>query len=220
MGERDGIVIINSDTAFQGSLRNCKRLEIFGYVEGDVATGELIVHEGGNFHGQAQTTTADVSGTVQGDIVVDGLIRIHPTGIVAGTVHYGRLAMESGGNLSAEMRNVPPRLMGDFEISVLRGRSARITTEDITAVDPDDKASDLVFTVSNETNGAVSITGVAANGSVDHTFTQADLAGGRVVFKHDGSAADGASFDVIVADKAGGTSGAPQTVKVSVKSAA
>jgi cytoskeletal protein CcmA (bactofilin family) len=220
VGERDGIVIINSDTAFQGSLRNCKRLEIFGYVEGDVTTGELIVHEGGNFYGQAQTTTADVSGIVQGDIVVDGLIKIHPTGVVSGNVHYGRLAMASGGNLSAEMRNVPPRLMGDFQISVLRGRSTRITTDDITAVDPDDTSSDLVFTVSNQTHGAVSITGVAPNGSVDHKFTQADLAGGRVIFKHDGSTAESASFDVIVADKSGSTSGTPQTVKVVVRAAA
>ena len=217
MSERDGIVIINSDSAFQGSLSNCKRLEIFGYVEGNVTTGELIVHDGGNFYGQAKTASAEISGTMQGDIVVDGLIKIHPTGVVSGNVHYGRLAMEAGAHLSADVRNVPPRLMGDFEITVLRGRSARITTEDITAVDPDDKASDLVFTVSNETHGLVSITG-GADGTPSH-FTQADLLSGRVVFKHDGSTSPSASFDVFVADKSGATSGAPQTVKVIVKAA-
>ncbi len=214
MSEQDGIVVISNDTAFEGSIRNCKRLEIFGFVQGDVTAGELIVHEGGDFHGQAKATSAQVSGTVQGDIMVDGLIRIHPTGVVAGNVHYGKLAMEPGAHLSADVRNVPPRLMGDHHISVVRGRMTRITTEDITAVDPDNTASELVFSVSNEVHGSVSATGASQAGR----FTQADLIGGRVVFRHDGSAADGASFDVVVTDSSGGTSGAPQTVTVTVTS--
>lgn len=218
MSERDGIVIVNADTAIKGSIRNCKRLEISGYVEGDATTAALIVHEGGVFYGQAKAGTAEVSGTLQGDVVVDGLIKIHGSGVVSGNVHYGRLSMDQGANLTAEVRNVPPRLLGDYEITVARGRSARITTDDVTAFDPDDKASDLVFTVTNETHGFVSITGNSKGPA--RTFTQADLMSGRVLFQHDGSGATAASFDVMVADKSGSTSGAPQTVKVVVKAAA
>ena len=218
VGDRDGIVIISTDTAFKGAMRNCKRLEIFGYVEGEVTTGELVVHDGGNFYGQAQTDTAHVSGTLQGDSVVGGLIKIHSTGVVAGNVHYGRLAMDTGGHLSAEVRNVPPRIMGDFEISVVRGRTVRLTTQDINAVDPDDKASDLVFTITNAMHGFVAVTG-AGTGDTSGQVTQADLMSGRVVFRHDGSAAGDASFDVVVADKSGATSGAPQTVTVIVRAA-
>ena len=47
-------------------------------------------------------------------------------------------------------------------------------------------------------------------------FTQADLEAGQVAFVHNGRTADPASFDIVVADK-GGTSGAPQTVRVTVK---
>ena len=214
MSERNGVVIIAADTAIKGKIRNCKRLEVMGYVEGDAVTDQLIVHEGGVFYGQAKAGSAEVSGTLQGDVTVDGLIRIHSTGHVNGNVHYGKLAMDQGANLSAEMRNVPPRIMGDFEISVKRGRSVRITTEDINAVDPGDKASDLVFTVSNASGGFVSVTG-AGKGAAK-TFTEADLMAGRVLFQHDGSAGASSAFDVVVADKAGATSGAPQTVKVVV----
>ena len=210
MSERDGVVVINSDTAFEGSIRNCKRLEIFGFVQGDVTASELVVHEGGDFHGQANAGSAQIAGTMQGDIVVDGLIRIQSSGVVAGNVFYGRLAMEPGANLSADVRNVPPRLMGDLNITVARGRSTRITTADITAVDPDNTAAQLMFSVSNATHGTVS------GGAQDGRFTQADLMGGRVVFRHDGSGADKASFDVVVTDTAGGSSGAPQTVTVTV----
>ena len=210
MSERDGVVVISSDTAFKGSIRNCKRLEIYGFVQGDVNAGELVVHEGGDFNGQAKAGSAQVSGTVQGDIVVDGLIRIHSTGYVAGNVFYGRIAMEPGANLSADVRNVPPRLIGDLNIGVVRGRSTRITTADISAIDPDNSAAELTFSVTNARHGSVS--GGAKAGS----FTQADLAGGRVVFRHDGSAGNDASFDVSVTDATGGSSGAPQTVTVTV----
>jgi len=217
MSTSNGVVIISEDTAIKGTIRNCKRLEVSGYVEGNVTTEQLIIHQGGTLYGQAKAGTAEVSGVLQGDVVVDGLIKIHTTGEVHGNVHYGRLSMDQGGHLSAEMRNVPPRLVGDFEITVSRGRSARITQEDINAIDPDDKASDLVFTVSDETGGMVTVTG-AGNGRAA-TFTQADLMAGRVVFQHDGSAAALAHFDVVVADKSGATSGEPQTVKVTVRAA-
>src|SRR2546430_5780486 len=46
-------------------------------------------------------------------------------------------------------------------------------------------------------------------------FTQADLQGGKVLFVQDGTPAKVASFDVVVADRSGGTSGAAQSVKVS-----
>ena len=38
-----------------------------------------------------------------------------------------------------------------------------------------------------------------------------------MLFKHDGTDTKMASFDVVVADHAGATSGAPQTVKVHVR---
>ncbi len=217
MDATNGVLVISSDTAFKGSVRNCKRLEVYGYLEGDVQAVELIVHNGGNVYGQAKTGSAEVSGILQGDVVVDGLFKIHATGVVAGNVHYGRLAMEQGADLSATLRNVPPRLMGDFEVSVVRGRAVRITSEDITAVDPDDTASDLVFTVSGATHGAITLTG--ANGP-QSSFTQADVIGGRVLFLHDGASAETASFDVQVTDKSGAASGPPQTVKVTVRASA
>jgi cytoskeletal protein CcmA (bactofilin family) len=202
MSEYDGVVIISKDTAIKGSIRNCKRLEVSGYVEGDVTTTALIVHEGGVFHGQAKTGSAEVSGLLQGDIVVDGLMKIHSIGTVNGNVHYGRLSMDAGAHL----------------IAVVRGRSARITTADITAFDPDDTAANLAFSVSNEQHGMVTVTG-AGKGRAQ-AFTQADLTSGRVLFQHDGSATPRASFDVVVTDHAGGTSGAPQTVTVTVRAAA
>ena len=210
-----GVLIVRKDTIIRGEIRNCRQMEVYGYVEGDVAAESLLVHEGGRCYGTVKTQQAEVHGTLQGEVVVKHLINIRSSGSVTGNVQYGQLALEIGGNLSAEVRNVPPIIAGDLDLTVVKGRSVRVTLEDLNAIDPDDDARDLTFTVSRATNGFITLSGTPPKPVAK--FTQADLQGGRVLFLHDGTDTQMASFDVVVADHAGATSGAPQTVKVHVK---
>ena len=209
-----GVLVVREDTFIKGKIRNCQRIEIFGQVEGEVTADTMLVHEGGQFHGMARTESADVYGTVQGNVSVRNLISIHNSGSVSGNVQYGQLAMEVGGSLSADVRNVPPAIAGDLDLTVYRGRSVGITLEDLTAVDPDDAAKDLTYTISNVVNGFVALTDAQKPVTA---FTQADLEAGKVTFRHDGTPTDQASFDVVVTDASGANSGAPQTVRVTVR---
>jgi cytoskeletal protein CcmA (bactofilin family) len=210
-----GVLVVREDTIVKGEIRNCRQMEVYGYVEGNVAAGELLIHPSGQCYGTVKTDTAEVRGTLQGEVVVTHLISIRDTGTVSGNVRYGQLAMEAGGSLSGEVRNVPPGIAGDLDLTVDRGRAVRIALEDLHAIDPDDAAKDLTFSVSNAQSGFVAF--VDAPGRPVVRFTQADLEGGRVSFMHDGSTTRSASFDIIVADRSGATSGKPQTVKVSVR---
>ena len=212
-----GVFIVREDAIFKGEIRNCRQIEIYGYVEGDVAAQSLLVHESGRCYGTVKTDQAEVHGTLQGDVVVKHLISIRSSGSVTGNVQYGQLAMEIGANLSAEVRNVPPSIAGDLDLTVAKGRSVKVNLEDLNAVDPDDAAKDLTFAVSRTTNGFVTLAGAPARPV--SAFTQADLQGGRVLFTHDGTDTKVASFDVVVADHAGATSGAAQTVRVTVRGA-
>src|SRR5208282_84457 len=103
-------------------------MEIHGYFEGDLAAEDVLVHQGGTFFGTLKSDRADVAGSVQGEVFVKNLISIRSSGSVNGNVHYGQLAMEMGADLSAELRNVPPRLEGVMDMVVKRGKSAVITT--------------------------------------------------------------------------------------------
>jgi cytoskeletal protein CcmA (bactofilin family) len=207
--------VIQEDTTIVGKIRNCRQIEIYGYVEGDLAADAVIVHEKGRLHGTVRTGTADVQGTLQGDVSVKNLITIRSTGSVNGNVRYGQLAMEMGADLSAELRNAPPRLAGDLQMSVVRGRFAEVTTDDLTAVDPDDDADHLTYTVSNVVNGHVAR--AKQRGTPITTFKQAELEHGAILFVHNGSAEPHASFDAIVTDEKGATSGPAQTVNITVK---
>jgi cytoskeletal protein CcmA (bactofilin family) len=207
--------IIQEDTVIKGKIRNCRQMEIRGYFEGELTAEEVNVHKGGTFYGTLKSDRADVAGSVQGEVFVKNLFNIRSSGSVNGQVRYGQLAMEMGADLSAELRNVPPRLSGDLDITVRRGKSVVITTEDITAIDPDDTPDNLTYTVSNPINGFVAL--LNDKGTAVPNFTQADVEAGRVLFVHNGSGGQSANFDVTVADDSGATSGKAQTVTVHVK---
>ena len=209
------ITIVEADTHIKGTIRDCHKIEVRGYIEGDLVAENVIIHEGGKFYGKLKTDSLQVHGVIQGNVTVKNLIDIKSSGSVNGQIRYGQLAVETGGDLSAELRNIPPELGGDLDLTVSRGKATRVTTMDLTALDPDDDPKDLKYTISNPKNGFVALNN--APKKPVQNFTQVDIEKGIVSFVHDGSNGNSASFEVVVADAKGGTSGKPQTVKVAIR---
>lgn len=207
--------VIQEDTVIKGEISNCEFIEIYGYVEGELSASRVLVRQGGKMFGTLRAGDAEVQGVLQGDIFVDKLIKIGSTGNVNGDVQYGQIAMDLGGELSAKLRNVPPEIKGDLDLTVKKGKAVRITLVDLQAVDPDDHAKDLTFSVSNARGGFIAH--AKAPTTPVTTFTQADLEAGSVAFVHDGSNAAKAGFDVQVMDAKGASSGAPKSVTVNVQ---
>ena len=214
MTDNRGVLVLRDDAILKGEVRNCRQMQVFGYVEGTIATDELVIHQGGRCYGTIRAGSADIAGAMQGDMFVKNLINIQSTGDVAGNIHYGHLSMQHGGNLSADLHNVPPVLAGDLNVTVYRGGSVVVTTMDLTALDPDDTPDHLTYFISNVRNGYLAL--IARPSAPVTGFTQADLMAGQVMFVHDGTPAPAASFDATVADHTGATSGAAKTVSVAV----
>jgi cytoskeletal protein CcmA (bactofilin family) len=209
-----GQAVIGADMFIKGDVRNGKHVDVLGLIEGSISADRVVVHRGGRIVGTLIADNAQVEGEVQGHVLVRQLIEIGSTGSVRGDVRYGKIAMQVGAELSADVRNVPPEIAGDLNLAVKRGQSARITTEDLTAIDPDSSSFVLAFQVTRPINGFVARTS-AATTPIDR-FSQMDLQTNTVMFVHDGSVGQAASFDVVVTDQAGASSGAPKTVHVAV----
>lgn len=209
----EGAAVISDGTMLKGEIRNVRRLDVHGYVEGRVHGGAVVIHPGGRVFGTIKSDTLDVQGQFQGDAAIKHLLQIGGGGSVRGNVRYGRLSVAAGGELEADVRNIPPELGGDLNITVRHGSRVTVTTVDLTAFDPDDTAATLTYTPSNVVGGHLAL--ASAPEAAIGAFTQADLAAGLVTFVHDGASASG-SFDVVVTDKAGATSGAPMTVTATV----
>jgi cytoskeletal protein CcmA (bactofilin family) len=207
--------VIMADTVIEGDVIAKGQITVNGRVQGNLSAQSVEINQSGAIYGSLRAQSAEVHGAVQGDVSILGLIRIGKTGSINGRVEYGGIAMDEGGTLSATLRNVPPHLAGDLQLTVDRGGSVRITTVDLTAFDPDDEAEDLTYTITNPTNGFVAL--ASALSTSINKFTQADLASGRVMFVHDGATVPTAGFDTIVSDAKGATSGKVQHVSVTVR---
>jgi len=213
-----GLLRIAADTELAADVRNCRRLEVHGSLEGDVMADEVVIQEGGKLSGRLRTNSLEVKGSIEGDVAVRNLVTIRKTGTVMGDVRYGRMMLEPGGELTAKVKNVPPELTGDFSVSVQRGQHVVVTTQDIDAIDPDNTADELTYTVSNIRGGHIALDG--ARDTAVTTFTQADLNQNKVLFVHDGGPERSCRFDVVVHDAEGASSGRPRSVDVSVTGSA
>jgi cytoskeletal protein CcmA (bactofilin family) len=208
------LAVIGPDLIITGEVRNGGRVEVSGVIEGTLSASEVLIRPTGRVLGTLIADNAEIDGDVRGHVLVRQFLQIGSTGKVHGEVRYGRIAMQSGADLSADMRNVPPSVGGDLELTVKRGGSVIITTEDLTAVDPDSPASSLAFTVTRQTHGFIAR--ASAKTTPIDQFTQPELMRNDVLFVHDGAAGVSASFDIVVRDQTGETSGAPKTVHVTV----
>ena len=207
---------ISKEMVIEGEVTaQAGRLEVYGLINGRINVGDLIIHEGGKVVGDVRAQTITTSGFLQGKMQIEGLLDIGATGSVNGDVIYGQMALKEGGELSADVRNIPPTLAGDMKLVVSKGKGVRLTTQDLTAIDPDDDAKDLTFAVSALKNGYIAH--VDKPKTVAHSFTKSELKKGAIVFVHDGKEARVASFAVVVTDGSGANSGSPRTVQVEVR---
>lgn len=83
-----------------GKISACDRLTVFGRVEAELEPSAFLeVGRGGCFEGKTEVEAADIAGRVRGDVTVRGRLLVRSTGVVEGTVRFGELEIERGGQL-------------------------------------------------------------------------------------------------------------------------
>ncbi len=212
-----GRMVIAGDAIFEGRVSGARVVDVYGELRGEVTADRFDIHPGGRAFGTIEAVSADIGGQLEGSLAVRQLCAIRSTGDVTGKVRYGRLSMAEGAQLEAHLRNIPPEIGGDLEMTVERGGATRITIADLSAFDPDDHAADLTFEVSNPIAGHVARVDALLY-PLDR-FTQLELERGEIAFASDGSATDRAGFDVVVRDASGASSGPAKTMRIAVTAA-
>ena len=93
----------------KGEVSYCDTLVVEGTVEATLTSEVLEVAEGGTYTGSATVTDAEVHGRFEGELAVTGVLQIRSTGHVTGTIKYGRIEVESGGEIAGTItRNESP----------------------------------------------------------------------------------------------------------------
>ena len=93
-------LIVGHGIYLSGTISACEHLIVQGHVEIDLNDCKHIeVSKDGAFKGSATVEEATIGGRFDGELSVTGMLRLRGTGVVTGTVHYGELIVEAGGQL-------------------------------------------------------------------------------------------------------------------------
>lgn len=95
---------VGRDISLKGDITECDSLIVEGRIEAKLESARALeVARGGRFDGSARVETATISGRFDGDLNVTRALRITASGKVTGTVSYGRLEIENGGEVDGDV---------------------------------------------------------------------------------------------------------------------
>jgi cytoskeletal protein CcmA (bactofilin family) len=98
-------LIVGREIALSGEITSCDRLVVEGSVQANLANcHDIDIAESGLFKGSASIEEAEIRGRFEGTLTVKKRLLIRSTGKVTGTVRYGQIEIECGGQLSGEVK--------------------------------------------------------------------------------------------------------------------
>jgi cytoskeletal protein CcmA (bactofilin family) len=101
-------LIVGREISLAGEITSCDRLVVEGSVEANLANcRDVEISESGVYKGSASIEDAEIRGRFEGVLHVRKRLLIKATGRVIGTVRYGQLEIECGGQISGDIQAQP-----------------------------------------------------------------------------------------------------------------
>jgi len=102
--DSNSIDIIEKTTKVVGDITSKADFRIDGNVEGTIiTTGKVVVGENGVVSGKITCSNSDIAGLIKGSLDVSGILSLKSSARVEGDVVAGKLAVESGANVDANI---------------------------------------------------------------------------------------------------------------------
>jgi cytoskeletal protein CcmA (bactofilin family) len=79
---------------------------IEGHVEATVNSKQMEIAEPGTYKGTALIDVAEIRGDFTGELTARTRLIVHGTGKVSGTIRYGKLVVEEGGEISGDLQRI------------------------------------------------------------------------------------------------------------------
>ena len=124
-----------------GEIRACDLLIVEGQVEATLSESRAVeISASGVFKGIADIESAEVSGLIEGELVVRNTLVIHSTGRVLGKISYGRIEIARGGIISGQIDVLPETAIPDAapgpEVETAEPPAAPRTAADFSIPEP------------------------------------------------------------------------------------
>ena len=100
-------LLIGRDICLSGEITSCDHLVVEGRSEVVLSNARLIeVMPSGFFQGSADVEEADISGRFEGELTARDLLIVRSGGRISGTIRYGRIVIEQGGEISGDTQTL------------------------------------------------------------------------------------------------------------------
>ena len=98
-------MVIGREIQLSGEITACEKLIVEGSVEVTLSHAHTIeIAPSGHFVGTAEVNEAYISGRYDGDLIALEKLVVKDGGHVKGKIRYGRIVIESGGEVSGDMQ--------------------------------------------------------------------------------------------------------------------
>jgi cytoskeletal protein CcmA (bactofilin family) len=98
---------VGREISLSGEIASCDTLIVEGSVEANLQNcRDVDILESGVFRGTAEIDNADVRGTFEGNLIVRKRLLIRTGGQVSGTIRYGQLEVELGGQICGDVQAI------------------------------------------------------------------------------------------------------------------
>jgi cytoskeletal protein CcmA (bactofilin family) len=101
-------LIVGREISLAGEITSCDRLVVEGSVEANLANcRDIEISDTGVYKGSASIEEAEIRGRFDGVLNVRRRLLIRASGRVTGTVRYGQVEIECGGQISGDVQAQP-----------------------------------------------------------------------------------------------------------------
>jgi cytoskeletal protein CcmA (bactofilin family) len=99
-------LIVGREISLSGEITSCDKLIVEGSVEANLQNcHDVELAESGLFKGSATIDDIEVRGRFEGNLIVRKRLLIRATGRVSGTIRYGQIEIECGGQISGDIQS-------------------------------------------------------------------------------------------------------------------
>jgi cytoskeletal protein CcmA (bactofilin family) len=114
-------LIVGREITLSGEINSCDKLVVEGSVQANLQNcTEVELAESGLFKGSATVDEIEVRGRFEGNLTVRNRLMIRATGRVSGTIRYGQIEIECGGQIFGDVQANG----GDEKLSMPETRAA------------------------------------------------------------------------------------------------
>ena len=102
-------LVVGCGIVLSGQILSCEKLVVEGRVEAELENSQYIeISNTGTFKGSADIEKANISGNFEGALTVRGELTVRASGRVEGEIRYGKLCIETGGQIIGSVEALSP----------------------------------------------------------------------------------------------------------------